>query len=315
MNKLMIGAFALGFGIFTYFFIVSIMKGLKKTEINTNKRLDQLAKEKSLMEEEIEKIRVQKKRFTKVKVSQQFKKYLITSGIKLRPEEFVVAWIAAAFLPGMLMSFLGFHIISVIAIIIVGGIIPPLYVNLKRKKRTNLFSKQLGDALMIISNSLKAGFTFEQSLVNIAKDLPDPISTEFKQVTRELELGSSLDESLTALSKRMQNNDLELLTTTVVIQKQIGGNLADIIETIAETMRDRITIKNTIKTLTAQGRISGIVIALIPVFIILVVTLINPEYMMPLFTTVFGYALLTIAFILELIGYLVIRKIVNIKTD
>lgn len=315
MNNIMLIIFALSFGIFTYLLSVSILKQLKKAEINTQKRLDSLAKEKTLMEEEIEKIRTRKKRFTKVKVSQRLSKDLITSGITLRPEEFMVVWVCISIIPGVLMSIFNFHILSIVAVVILGGVLPPTYVNMKRKKRMTLFSKQLGDALLIISNSLKAGFTFEQSLMNITKDLPDPISSEFGQVIREIDLGLSLEDSLKALTKRMQNSDLELLTTTVVIQKQIGGNLADIIETISETIKDRITIKNTIRTLTAQGRISGIVVAMIPVAIILIVTILNPSYMMPLFTTRFGFILVGTGIVLELIGYLIIRKIVNIKID
>ena len=315
MSTYLIAFFAMGIAIFIYLIFVSTAKLMKKTEINTRKRLENIFKEKTIIEEEIEKIRVRKKRFKKVKVSQQFKKDLIVAGISLRPEEFVIFWIALAFVPGMLMTFLGFHMVSTLVVVLICGLIPPLYVNMKRKKKMTLFSKQLGDALVIISNSLKAGFTFEQALVNIAKDLPDPIASEFGQVSRELDLGNSLEESLFSLGKRMQSPDLDLLTTTVVIQKQIGGNLADIIETISETIRDRVIIKNTIKTLTAQGRISGMVVAMIPVAIIAFITVINPEYMMPLFTTTFGYTLLGIGGFLELIGLLFIRKIVNLKID
>ena len=118
MNNFIIIAFSLGFGLFIYLLIVSILKQFKKTEINTKKRLDSLSKEKTIMEEEIEKIRTRKKRFTKVKVSQKFSKDLITSGISLRPEEFVVVWICLAIIPGILMYFLNLHILSILAIVL-----------------------------------------------------------------------------------------------------------------------------------------------------------------------------------------------------
>lgn len=315
MDNILLIVFLLGFSIFTYIFVVSILKNIHRVEINTKKRLDNILKEKSLIEEEIEKIRTKKKRFTKIKVSQKFRRDLVISGISLRPEEFMVMWIVIVIAPVLVMSILRLHVLSILAVALLCAFLPLIYVNMKRKKKINMFSKQLSDALLIISNSLKAGFTFEQAIINITKDLPDPISSEFGQVVREIDLGLTLEESLTSLTKRMQSTDLELLVTTVVIQKEIGGNLADIIETISDTIKERVNIKNTIRTLSAQGRISGIVVAMIPVAIILVVTLLNPDYIMPLFSTTFGFILLGIALSLEIIGYLVIKKIVNIKVD
>lgn len=289
MDNILLIVFLLGFSIFTYIFVVSILKNIHRVEINTKKRLDNILKEKSLIEEEIEKIRTKKKRFTKIKVSQKFRRDLVISGISLRPEEFMVMWIVIVIAPVLVMSILRLHVLSILAVALLCAFLPLIYVNMKRKKKINMFSKQLSDALLIISNSLKAGFTFEQAIINITKDLPDPISSEFGQVVREIDLGLTLEESLTSLTKRMQSTDLELLVTTVVIQKEIGGNLADIIETISDTIKERVNIKNTIRTLSAQGRISGIVVAMIPVAIILVVTLLNPDYIMPLFFYYFWF--------------------------
>jgi Flp pilus assembly protein TadB len=246
-------------------------------------------------------------------VPQKIRGKLIAAGIRLRPEEFVMIWICTTLIPALLAYLVGGGLLFCLILVAVGVVVPPAAVSLARKKRIERFNTQLGDALMIISNSLRAGFSFEQSLGNISKELPDPLGPEFVQAVRELELGASLETVLTSIAERMQSKDMELLNAAVVIQRQVGGNLSEIIDNISETIRDRIAIKRNIKTLTAQGRISGKIIGALPLFLLGLISMVNPDYMRPLFTTPYGYMMLTISAILEGIGFLVIQKLVDIK--
>lgn len=294
------------------FFIIRIFD--RKSNL-VRKQLRSIQKEKksNIAKEDLERTRRELK--IDFKVSNKFRKDLIVAGVKLKPEEFITMWILVVIVPLVFSIILRLNFLLMLVILVSSVIGPPVYVMMSRKKRFEMYSKQLGESLSIVANSLRAGFTFEQSLITIINDVPDPISSEFNQVVKELSLGSSLEDSLNALAKRMDSKDTELLTTAVTIQKQVGGNLSDIMDTIAQTIRERVEMKMKIQVLTAQGRISGLVIGLLPVGLVGAISLINPEYMMPLFTTVFGYFILGISFTLEAIGMLLIMKIVNIKMD
>jgi tight adherence protein B len=251
--------------------------------------------------------------FSFLHVPQRIRNELIAAGIRLRPEEYVMMWICATLIPALLAYIVGGSPPVCLILVLAGAAVPPVLVSVAHKKRIERFNAQLGDALMVISNSLRAGFSFEQSLANISKELPDPLGPELAQAVRELELGANLEAVLSAVAERMQSEDMELLNAAVVIQRQVGGNLAEIIDNISETIRDRIAIKRNIKTLTAQGRISGKVIGALPLFLLAFVSMVNSSYMQPLFTTTYGYAMLAVSAVLEGIGFLLIRKLVNIK--
>lgn len=251
--------------------------------------------------------------FSFLHVPRKIRSELIAAGIRLRPEEFVMLWICTTLLPALLAYLVSVSLPLCMALVAVGAVAPPVAVFIAHKKRIERFNTQLGDALMIISNSLRAGFSFEQSLGNISKELPDPLGPEFMQAVRELELGANLETVLASIAERMQSKDMELLNAAVIIQRQVGGNLAEIIDNISETIRDRIAIKRNIRTLTAQGRISGKIIGALPLFLLGIISAVNPSYMQPLFTTSYGYMMLTISAVLEGIGFLLIQKLVNIK--
>ncbi len=305
--------YALSIAVVFYYGFEYILNIIYKRQIVLRTRLYDVEIQK-LTDYHREKRKTKKeKRKGMLKVPDKIKESLISAGITLRPEEFIMIWGAATFLPGLILFGLGKSIITCIVVLMIGVIVPPVYVVLARNKRKEIFNQQLGDALMIISNSLRAGFTFEQALSSISRDLPNPLGEEFAQVVRELEIGGSLERSLTLLAERMQSRDMELLNTAVMVQRQVGGNLSEIIDNISETIRDRIAIKRTIKTLTAQGRISGKVIGAMPIFLLVVISFINPSYMKPVYTTAYGYAMLAVCVLLEALGFLFIRKIVNIE--
>ena len=184
---------------------------------------------------------------------------------------------------------------------------------ISRRKRIAKFNNQLNDALLIIGNSLRSGFTFRHSLSRVAEDLPDPISEELRRVIREVNYGASINDSLGQLAKKMESKELEIINSAVIIQQRSGGNLAEIIDKVSETISERIKMKNKIKALTAQGRMSGIVIGAIPVFLAFMLYLINPGYMLTFFDSTAGIIILIFSFIWEVIGFIIINKMVDVK--
>ena len=255
-----------------------------------------------------------KKQPSKIRVaSKEFAAYLAMSGIKLRPTEFVVVWAISATLPALLAYLISGSLVTALALGIVGLAVPPVMVQRSRKKRENEFSKQLGESLSVMGNCIKAGFSFQQAMESIANEMPPPISTEFEMTLREIRYGISFEDSLKHLVDRVKNKDLDLLVSAVLISSQVGGNLSDIIEVISDTVRDRLKIKSEVRVLTTSGRFSGIIIGLLPVFIILILMVLNPSYFNSFAESNIGKLMLAGSVILEAIGFLAIRKIVDIK--
>lgn len=188
-----------------------------------------------------------------------------------------------------------------------------LYVVYLGRKRMKAFSDLLGDAINMMSNALKAGFTFQQAMDLVAKELPEPISGEFKKALQEIQMGVPMETALDNVSKRIRNADFDLLVTAVVIQRQVGGNLSQIMETIGETIRERIKLKGEIKSMTAEGVMSGWMLGCMPIAMILVVKLINPGFFDPLLKSEYAKYIIGYALISEIIGALLIRKLVNLK--
>ena len=248
-----------------------------------------------------------------IHISGEMRDDILLSGLKMRPEEFIIMWMLLTIGPGFLFYSISSNLLQSFVVTIVGFIIPPISVKTGINKRRALFELQLGDALLVLSNGLRAGFSFTQALENITKDLPQPINGEFSNMTRELKFGIDIEKAMSKVATRMDSGDMKLLTTAVVVQRQVGGNLTEILDSISKTIRERQEIKRTVKTLTAQGRISGKVIGLLPIGLLGIISFVNPGYMSPLYSTTYGYVLLSFCGVLELIGFLVINKIVNLK--
>lgn len=196
---------------------------------------------------------------------------------------------------------------------IAGWLVPSFILKSKIKKRVKYLNDQLGDAIILISNSLKAGYSFFQSIDTVSKEMTGPISEEFILLQKEINLGLNTDKALENMAERVMSDDLELVVTAVMIQRQVGGNLAEVLDNISSTIRDRVRIKNDIKTATAQGRMSGMIISLLPVVLGVVVYMINPQLMSLLFTNPLGILILVVSVIMEIIGIILIRKIVQIE--
>ena len=239
---------------------------------------------------------------------------MIRAGLPLRGGEFIVLCGGSALLLSMLLLLAGGGkpVVGVLGAV-VGLAIPYILVNIKTAKRMKVFNSQLGDALILIANSLRTGYSFMQAADMVAQEMRPPISTEFARVVKEMNLGVTIENALGNLAKRIDSDDLDLVVTAVLIQRQVGGNLSEVLDNIAKTIRERVRIRGEIRTLTAQGRISGIIISLLPIGLGLVIYALNPEYIQVLFVHPAGQIMLGVSLAGQVIGILVIRRIVDIE--
>ena len=251
---------------------------------------------------------------------------LARADLKLRPAEFVAFWIACPFVFVAFAFIVGFVIptlqnpIALALIFAVGAYFPRFYLRFRQGRRLRAFGQQLPDTITLLANSLRAGSSFLQGIELVTREARPPISEEFERVVREMALGVALQPALNNLSRRVASEDLELMVTAINIQSQVGGNLATVLDSIAYTIRERIRIQGEIQTLTAMQRYSGYVITLLPVGLAGILFLISPTYIVPMLQRppeIFGLPTGMIFFGIGLIsmgvGYLLIRRIVDIK--
>lgn len=234
------------------------------------------------------------------------------AGVPLKPEEYVMfQWISLAFFTGLFYLFMSYAGLIIGAAI--GFILPRLILSMRMKKRMRQFNDYLPEMISITVNALRAGFSFFQALKNVAEEAPSPVKEELEIVLKEMQYGSTVEESLNRLKERMPSEDLDLMIQAILIQRQVGGNLAVVLEKIVHTIRERLKIQGQIKTLTAQGKLSGMVVALLPVALAGILSVINPSYMTVLFTTPIGIGMIAFSAFSMLIGFFFIMKITSIE--
>lgn len=196
---------------------------------------------------------------------------------------------------------------------------PSFYLGFKKSGRQAAFQGQLVDTLGLISNSLKAGYSFLQAIEMTSREAPEPTREEFSRLVRENSLGMPIDEAMEAMGRRMESEDFNLTVTVVLIQRQIGGNLAEILESIAATIRERIKLIGTIKALTAQGKMGGIVITALPTGLFGIMYFLNPDVMGMMFhypdgsTSIAGMVLIAIGLLMQGMGAFVIKNMLNVE--
>jgi tight adherence protein B len=233
--------------------------------------------------------------------------------LKLRIAEFVmiqVAFMAGDALLGLIRF--GFAPQFVIAGV-VGYFIPMRYVRFRQRRRQRALSAQLPDTVSLLSNALKAGYSFPQALDSVANNASSPISDEFARVVREMNLGGSLEQSLNNLVKRAGNDDLDLIITAAIIQSQVGGNLARVLDNISDTIRERVRIKGQISALTAQGRASAWIITLLPVGLGVLLYVLTPDYFGVMTKTRTGLGLLVLAGVMIALGNYFTRRVARVQ--
>ncbi len=226
--------------------------------------------------------------------------------------EFLVLSVLLAIVLGLV-----FYVIKRYVFIPVGIIAsffgPRIYLGMRKSSRLKAFDGQLGDALNLIVNSLRAGYSTTQALEVISNEMPSPIADEFGRVVLELQLGVPFDSAMSNLLRRMPSPDMDLVITAMSVQREVGGNLAEVLDAISFTIRERVRIKGEIKILTAQGRITGYLITGLPFVLSGVVYLVNPDFMSGMIEDPCGWAMIGIALFLLVIGYFSVSKITSIE--
>lgn len=233
--------------------------------------------------------------------------------ILMKPNEFFMITVIAALLGFMLM----FLLTGLLPMAVLGGfigyVIPDTHVNRIIRKRSLKLNSQLPEALNIISNGLRAGLSFAQAVSVAGKDLDSPIGDEFTKIIRDNTLGKSMESALEDFSERTDDEDVDMFVTAMIIQRQVGGNLSEVLDTISSTIRERVRIKGEVRTLTAQSKLSAVIISLLPVGIALVLSIMNPSYIGQLFDNIIGLIMVGAAVVMMLIGIMILAKLVKLE--
>lgn len=246
-----------------------------------------------------------------------FERWRISLGradLKLTPAEFLAARILGifGFFAGAFVLFPGSPAMWPVAAVL-GWFAPSIYVSRRQNQRLRAFENQLADVLGLWVNSLRSGYSVMQAMEAIAREAPDPSNLEFMRVVQEVQLGVPMDEALDNMLRRIDSEDFDLVVTAVNIQREVGGNLAEILDVISHTIRERIKLKGEIRVLTAQGRYTGYVIGGLPILLSGFLYVMNPDYMGRMFENrACGWPMLGCGLLLIGAGAAVIRKIVDI---
>ena len=244
---------------------------------------------------------------------QSVEKRLETGSVSLRTNEFLALEVASLIF-GALLFYLALHsIISLLLGAILGAMLPHTLLSITSQRRMAAFKKQIPDTLTLIANGLKAGYSFLQAINIVREEMPSPMRDEFARLVEETTLGIPVDEALQGMAARLHDDDFSLIVTAVTIQRSVGGNLAEVLENIEHTIRERIKIKNEIRVLTAQGKLTGIILVSLPVFIALFMYFRSRNYLLILISDPLGQFMLAVSVILLFFGIIVISKIVDIK--
>ncbi|MBL8056936.1 MAG: type II secretion system F family protein [Anaerolineales bacterium] len=239
---------------------------------------------------------------------------LARADIKLSVGEYLALHVILAVGAFAIVAFLRQDMIPGVVAALGSLFLPRVYVGREKQGRLTRFDNQLADMLNLVVNGLRAGYSVNQAMEAVSRELPAPISTEFKRVVQEMQIGLPMETALTNLTRRIPSKDLDFVATAMNIQREVGGNLAEILDTISFTIRERVRIKGEIETLTAQGMMTGYVISFLPIGLGVVLYFLNPKYLGMFFTSGFcGWLALIVAALLIIIGFSIVRKIVAIE--
>lgn len=229
------------------------------------------------------------------------------------PRQMLILNIACMCLLGIL-TYIIFNPIMAVVATVFGFFLPMLMVKHYRKRRIKKFNVQLVDALQAMANAFKAGLTFPQAIEHVAREAMPPLSQEFGLFVKEVKLGVPLEEALINMGRRVGSDDLELVVVSTNIARQLGGNMAEMFETISTVIRERFRLEGKIDALTSQGKLQGWIVAAMPGVLGMVLNYMRPDLMEPMMDHIFGWILVIIIAIMEVMGILIIRRIVNIDT-
>lgn len=250
-------------------------------------------------------------------LGERLAKSLARADMKMKPGEFIALIVISSVLTAAVAWLIGGHSIIFSGIgAIVGLFLPGMYLQRQQGRRLIRFNDQLPDMLNLMVNGLRAGYSTMQAMEAVSKELPPPISDEFHRVVQEMQLGVPMERALDNLLRRIPSDDLDLVITALNVQREVGGNLAEILDTITYTIRERVRIKGEIRVMTSQVMYSGRFLSLMPIFVILILYLLNREYMTEFFkpeNVPCGYIALGLAGLLIIAGYFAMNKLGDIE--
>lgn len=238
---------------------------------------------------------------------------LTRADVKLTVAEYLVIKLLLLLLPLLLLWLVTQQLISGLVVGLVCCFIPDLWLRQRERRRSREFALQLPDTLALIVGGLRAGFSLQQAMLNVSKEAPEPTATEFKRLAQEVQLGIPLLEALDGLVRRLNSPDLEMIVTVFKIHSRVGGNLAMVLETVSTTIRERVRLRREVQVITAQQRYASYVLGALPPVLGLILLAINPDYMLEMFQWSWVLCIPVGAAIMTVIGFLVIRKIVDIR--
>lgn len=248
-----------------------------------------------------------------VRFSALLRLWLLQARMTIAPGVLVLGGVTA----GALLAYVAFLMTKSPLSALTGGLVgvglPALYVWNARRARFALFAAQLPDALQMMKNSLQAGHTLDRAMLVVAEEMPDPIALEFRETIEELHLGMPLKRAIQNLTMRVIDDNLSIFAAALLVQREVGGNLSELLGNLSETIRERFRINQEVRALTAEGRYSGYVVAALPIALALVINLIQPDYLEPLILTQAGNNLIKAACVLEIIGFYFIKKACKIN--
>ena len=238
---------------------------------------------------------------------------LEAAGLNMRVAEFVLISLGSAFIPPLLVLILTRNFLLSVLMVLLGTVGPFLWLAMLASRRQAKFDEQLPSTLQLLSGALQAGHSLQQAVDTVVHEAGDPIAAEFQRVLTEARLGRPLEEAFEAMAKRTRSVDFEWTVMAIRLQRQVGGNLAEVLSTVSQTIRDRYSLKRQIRALSAEGRLSSLILSILPVLLFAALLVFNPLFLRPLFTTRLGIMMMAGSVVLMIFGVFWLKKITEIK--
>jgi len=311
----------IGYAVLIIALIVGVIVSSNNESANLEKRLGQYLEDdnKKDIDKEAQRSVVTdwvSRRVAKTSFGDRVARDLARADLKFKVGEYFVLILASVFIGALLAFFIGNrYLVSAVIGAVVGGLAPGLFVRQKQKQRLKKFQEQLADMLNLMVNGLRAGYSTMQAMESISKELPPPISDEFRRVVQEMQIGIPMENALENLLRRIPSPDLDFVITAINVQREVGGNLSEILDSISFTIRERVRIKGEVRVLTSQVRASGAVLSLIPLGLTCILWFLSPEYIIhmtdggPICTAVIACVVLG----LIATSYAIMQKIADIE--
>jgi tight adherence protein B len=239
---------------------------------------------------------------------------LEAAAVPLKPAEWLLIHVGITIGSGLIFLLVfGGRIVPTLVGLIIGFVVPQTYLSVKESKRIKAFGAGLPDTLQLIAGSLSAGYSMPQAIDTVVREGSPPISTEFNRALVESRLGVPVEDALDGIADRMKSVDFAWVVMAIRIQREVGGNLAEVLTTVAATLRERERLRRQVLVLSAEGRLSAWILAGLPVVFALYLVLVRPDYLEPLITTILGWFLIGVGLILLIVGGFWLRKVVKVE--